>query len=126
SYPHDVRSREGLTSIYNEPVVKATEYERPLNGWKRKYGPLKHSGVVVQTKDGKTHLVHKGNDYGRSSNTVVVDTKHMSSKWERTGKRRPGETVGDFVKRGGKDYNAMNDNCHDATKNNMDPKGKTP
>ena len=79
---------------------------------------MKHSGVVVTTNDGKKYLVHKGSGYGKSSQTVVTDVKHMSSAWSNmdNGKSVKGKSVGDFVKTGGKGYNVFTDNCHHARK----------
>ena len=31
-YPHDVTTQSGLTSIYNERVVRAEHMQRPLSG----------------------------------------------------------------------------------------------
>ena len=51
------------------------------------------------------HLIHKGEGYGKSSQTVVVDAKHMSNKWSTVETRGvQGHTVGDFVKTSGPDY----------------------
>ena len=36
----------------------------------------------ITTESGKQYLVHKGPDFGRSSETVVTDAHHMSSKWK--------------------------------------------
>lgn len=36
----------------------------------------------VTLEDGTKWLVHKGDGYGISSQTVVVDARHMSSKWK--------------------------------------------
>ena len=94
-----------------------------MSGLAGKVG-IKHSGVVVTTKDGKRHLVHKGKGYGESGQTVVVDAKHMSKKWKVTDSQSvSGAKVGDYVKKGGKDYNLATDNCHDASKRMKDIKG---
>jgi hypothetical protein len=75
-----------------------------------------HSGVLVTTKDGGRYLVHKGKDFGKSSQTVVVDAKHMSKLWKKVGKSVSGngKKIGDFVKAGGKDYKIKGGNCHNA------------
>ncbi|EDO47064.1 predicted protein, partial [Nematostella vectensis] len=119
--PHSAKSQAELTDIYNEEVAKVTRYERPLQGFDKKIGPLKHDGVLVETKSGKTYLVHKGKGFGIASDTVVVEMNKMPPNWDKLDSRNglPGETVSDFVKRGGKNYNLLWDNCQDATKRNM-------
>ena len=128
SFPHDVKTQSGLTSIYNEKVVSATRVTRPTGsfgpgssgsssfGW----DPTSHSGVVVKTESGKEWLVHKGQDYGKSSATVVVDTKHMSDKWTRHETQSAGgKNVGSFVETGGSNFNLLSDNCHQSAKRMM-------
>ena len=72
----------------------------------------------VTTDHGKQYLIHKGPNFGKSSQTVVVDAKHMSNKWESMGSRKLDgkESVGDLVKKGGKDYKLLSDNCINAAK----------
>ena len=36
----------------------------------------------VTTAAGEQYLVHKGPEFGKSSQTVVVDAGHMSSNWK--------------------------------------------
>ena len=36
----------------------------------------------VTLHDGSKCLVHKGDGYGLTSQTVVVDARHMSAEWE--------------------------------------------
>ena len=36
---------------------------------------------VTTETPGQQLLIHKGSGYGKSSQTVVVDAKHMSNKW---------------------------------------------
>ena len=88
-----------------------------MSGFLGKIG-FKHSGVVVTTKDGDKHLVHKGKGYGLSSQTVVTHSKHMSKAWNKKGNAKSvnGKTIGDFVKAGGKNYNLFTNNCHHASK----------
>ena len=64
-------------------------------------------------------------DYGKSSQTVVTDAKHMGKGWRNLGNRKSvnGKSVGDFVKAGGKNYNVVTNNCHDASRR-MDNLGK--
>ena len=71
--------------------------------------------MVVKTESGKEWLIHKGKGYGKSSETVVVDIKHMSDKWTRHETRNvTGENlnVGSFVEAGGSGYHLLLDNCH--------------
>lgn len=84
-----------------------------------------HSGVVVTTTDGKKYLVHKGDGYGKSSQTVVVDAKHMGKSWKNVGKsgNGNGKSIGSFVKAGGENYKLSGGNCHDAT-DDMKKNGK--
>ena len=81
--------------------------------------------MVVTTSDGKKYLVHKGSGYGKSSQTVVTDAKHMSNRWKTSGEGKSvnGKNVGDFVKTGGKNYNFITNNCHHAS-SRMDNLGK--
>ena len=82
--------------------------------------PTSHSGVVVKTESGKEWSVHKGQDYGKSSATVVVDTKHMSDKWTRHETQSAGgKNVGSFVETGGSNFNLLSDNCHQSAKRMM-------
>ncbi|KAK2138622.1 hypothetical protein LSH36_2691g00003 [Paralvinella palmiformis] len=121
NFPHDVRSRSGLTSLYNRRVTHVDHYERPLGNSDTMVGPFRHSGVVVRTDDGGRFLVHKGDGYGRSSQTVVTDAKHMSDRWRRVGGHDVSESrVGDFVEAGGSEYSLTRDNCHDGRCRMMD------
>ncbi|KAG7232908.1 hypothetical protein INR49_007976 [Caranx melampygus] len=88
--------------------------KRPLEGTSSWFGPISHSGVRVTLEDGSKYLVHKGDGYGRSSQTVVTDARHMSSAWEPVSSRdfQGTKTVSDFVRAGGSNYNLFTDNCH--------------
>ena len=116
-----MKTQSGLTSIYNEKVVSATTVTRPLEGLTKERGILHHEGVKLKTDKGNEYLVHKGDGFGKSSQTVVVDAKHMSGKWtERQTVEVGGKTnVASFVKEGGKNYNVFTDNCQDAAKRGM-------
>ncbi|KAJ3598259.1 hypothetical protein NHX12_001770 [Muraenolepis orangiensis] len=113
SHNFDLSSKADLTKLFNSPVYGAERMQRPL-GSMVQIGPLSHSGVRLTLKDGSTWLAHKGDGYGVSSQTVVVDTKHMSNNWQikETKNFKGTKTVGDFVKTGGSDYSLFNDNCH--------------
>ena len=67
----------------------------------------------VTTDKGNQYLIHKGPSYGKSSDTVVTDAKHMSSKWQNVRSRDTDGTnnVGSYVKTGGKDYELITGNC---------------
>jgi hypothetical protein len=142
SFPHDIKSKSGLTNLYNKRVVSSQAVERPLAG-KTDLRPGKtaigaanafgittsysdqktratHSGSLVTTSDGSRYLVHKGDGFGKSTDTVVVDAKHMSNNWKPVGASQDvggRATVSDYVKAGGKDYHLRGANCHNATRN---------
>jgi len=80
SHAFDIGTKSGLTSLYNERVVSAEKVTRPLDSFGGKSG-IPHAGVRVTTESGNQYLVHKGSNFGKSSQTVVVDAKHMSSQW---------------------------------------------
>ncbi|KAG7218234.1 hypothetical protein INR49_020543 [Caranx melampygus] len=107
-------SGSSLTRLYNSPVHHAERMKRPLEGTSSWFGPISHSGVRVTLEDGRQYLVHKGDGYGRSSQTVVTDARHMSSAWEPVSSRdfQGTRTVSDFVRAGGSNYNLFTDNCH--------------
>ena len=65
--PHDITSRQGLTSLYDSGVTSVEHVTRPLGGSGGAIG-IQHSGVVVTTNSGDRWLVHKGSGYGDSSN----------------------------------------------------------
>jgi len=114
TFHHDVKTRSGLNKIYNQPVVKVEHVTRPMgsSGGSANVPFVPHHGAVVTTKSGDRYLVHKGNEYGKSSQTVVTDARHMSGKWRTTETRKvQGHTVSDFVKTGGKKYSLLTDNC---------------
>ena len=82
SFPHDIKTKSGLTKLYNQKVVSVQPVERPLAGLnngkianccgncKLKLGVktsisgqksrATHSGVVVRTEDGGRYLAHGG------------------------------------------------------------------
>lgn len=98
--------------------------------------------------DGSQYLIHKGNNYGISSQTVVVNARHMSSSWKVTFSESPAtkqgqsttsgtlvsppqvvathnfqgtKTVAEFVADGGSNYSLIFANCHMASGNMMRP-----
>ncbi|PWS23196.1 hypothetical protein DKP78_14410 [Enterococcus faecium] len=122
SYNYDLSRKSDLTKLYNSKVYVADRMKRPLKGMTVQIGPLSHSGVRVTLEDGTKWLVHKGDGYGLSSQTIVVDARHMSSTWKiiETKNFRGSKTVSDFVRAGGTDYSLIFDNCHDASGRMMD------
>ncbi|KAL1259663.1 hypothetical protein QQF64_010240 [Cirrhinus molitorella] len=122
SYNYDLSKMSDLTKLYNSKVHKAERMTRPLEGMSFQLGKLSHSGVRVTLADGTKWLVHKGDGYGISSQTVVVAARHMSTNWKIVEIKdfRGSKTVSDFVKAGGTDYKLLFDNCHDAAGRMMD------
>jgi len=114
SYNYDLSNASDLRRLYNQAVYKAERMKRPLEGMSFRVGPLSHSGVRVTLADGSKWLVHKGDGFGVSSQTVVVDARHMSSDWTvvETKDFRGSKTVSAFVRAGGTDYSLIFDNCH--------------
>lgn len=119
--PHDINSKEGLTSLYNSRVDYVEHVTRPLEGWLGWLVKDPHSGVVVTTENGDRWLVHKGKGYGDSTRTVVTNAKHMSGVWKSGGSQpaQSGTKVADYVKAGGQNYNAAFNNCNHASKRMM-------
>uniref|UniRef100_A0A671QWK9 Lipocalin/cytosolic fatty-acid binding domain-containing protein n=1 Tax=Sinocyclocheilus anshuiensis TaxID=1608454 RepID=A0A671QWK9_9TELE len=122
SYSYDLSKMSDLRKLYNSKVFKAERMTRPLEGMTFQVGKLSHSGVRVTLEDDTKWLVHKGDGYGISSQTVVVAARHMSNNWKivETKNFRGSKTVSDFVKAGGTDYKLLFDNCHDAADRMMD------
>ncbi|XP_053496081.1 uncharacterized protein LOC128617082 [Ictalurus furcatus] len=122
SYNYDLSRMSDLRKLYNSKVYRAERMTRPLDGMKVQAGILSHSGVRVTLADGTMWLVHKGDGFGISSQTVVVDARHMSRHWKvREVKNFAGtKTVSDFVKAGGTDYSLLFNNCHTAAGRMMD------
>ncbi|XP_063415128.1 uncharacterized protein LOC134697041 [Mytilus trossulus] len=97
--PHDM-NKNRLTNLYNSKVTKVESYSRPLNGFLGKLG-IKHTGVVATTKDGGRYLIHKGSGYGTKSSTIVLNAKHMSKNWKKTGEKLTnGKTISNLMKDG--------------------------
>ncbi|KAJ3598411.1 hypothetical protein NHX12_001921, partial [Muraenolepis orangiensis] len=114
SYNYDLSSMSDLTRLYNSPVYLAERMKRPLGSMDVIIGPISHSGVRVTLSDGSTWLVHKGDRFGISSQTVAVDARHMSTSWRIVETKNFGGTknIGDFVRAGGTDYSLFFNNCH--------------
>uniref|UniRef100_A0AAZ3QZ36 Uncharacterized protein n=1 Tax=Oncorhynchus tshawytscha TaxID=74940 RepID=A0AAZ3QZ36_ONCTS len=116
SYNYDISKMSDLRKLYNSKVYEADRMRRPLEGMSFQVGVLSHSGVRVTLADGSQWLVHKGDGFGISSQTVVVAARHMGRDWKaiETKNFKGSKTVSDFVKAGGTDYSLIFDNCHDA------------
>ncbi|KAA0703416.1 hypothetical protein E1301_Tti006787 [Triplophysa tibetana] len=82
SYNYDLSKMSDLRKLYNSKVYKAERMTRPLEGLSFQLGIISHSGVRVTLDDDTQWLVHKGDGYGISSQTVAVDARHMSRKWK--------------------------------------------
>ena len=124
SRPSYEYSISDLNRLYNARVTYAERFKRPLASSAGSYiisYLADHSGVKVTLDNGQKFLVHKGNEYGTASETVVVDARHMSSVWSSTGERKHihSSTVGDYVRAGGKHYDLFSDNCHHASERMM-------
>ncbi|KAJ8004883.1 hypothetical protein DPEC_G00140920 [Dallia pectoralis] len=115
SYNYDLSKMSELTKLYNSKVYKVDRMRRPLEGTSFQLGIISHSGVRATLADGSMWLVHKGKGFGISSQTVVVDARHMGRDWKivETKNFRGSKTISDFVKAGGTDYSLIFDNCHD-------------
>ena len=125
---HGLTEAYSLSYLYNSRVRLAERYERPLASsasipsWISNALGLKHSGVVVTLQnEGHRYLVHKGDEYGRSSQTVVVDADFMRARnWKLTASKTIRRSrVADYVRAGGSHYNVLHDNCHDASRRMM-------
>jgi len=116
-------TKSGLNKIFNEPVISAEKVQRPASI--NSGSSIIHKGVKVTTSSGNEYLVHKGSDYGKSSQTVVTPASDMSKNWKSVESHPVSNAkVGDFVKAGGANYNVVNDNCYHATDRMMNV-GKT-
>ncbi|TDH11229.1 hypothetical protein EPR50_G00058670 [Perca flavescens] len=116
----DNLSGSSLTNLYNSPVRRAEVVRRPLRVWplsRVAIGKISHSGVRVTLDDGSQYLIHKGQNHGISSQTVVTSADNMSSKWKtmETREFNGRKSVADFVKAGGDTYDVRRANCHHAT-----------
>jgi hypothetical protein len=105
-----------LRQLYNSRVIKAERYQRPLDSGKATPQVLQnlvyHCGVVVTLENGQRWLVHKGNEYGQASNTVVVSASYMNRVWTKIQEKTISRSrVTDYVRAGGVNYNLFLDNC---------------
>lgn len=106
-----------LRELYNSRVVKAERWHRPLDSGKATPNILRnlayHCGVVVTLQNGQRWLVHKGNEYGQASETVVVGASNMSPvTWTKQREKRVSRSrVTDYVSAGGREYSLLFNNC---------------
>jgi hypothetical protein len=119
-----------LTKAYNQPILSAHEYRRPLNikklgidigkGMHDVYpSEWYHTGHVVKLADGQEFLIEKGAGYGHSSNTIVKMKSEMEPGWYPVGDEKPITSlvkIGDLVEAGGKRYILLLDDCQDAVR----------
>lgn len=122
-----------FTGLYNQRVIKAEKWERPLmsggssgyhGSWPWQFVAmalrLRHEGVVVTLQNGSRWLVQKGDKYGNASQTVVLRASYMSRKWKKVQSKRVSRSrLGDYVRAGGKYYSLWRDNCQHAAKRMM-------
>ncbi|XP_071324355.1 uncharacterized protein [Trachinotus anak] len=141
TYNYDL-SGPDLSRVLGSPVYSAERVRRPIGSSASSssgsigsgltpligsisphHDPSTHSGVRevclfnrVTLGDGSKWLIHKGNDYGRASETVVTDARHMGPGWrpESTRDFLGEKTVSDLLRIGGQNYNVLTDNCHHA------------
>ncbi|KAK7944512.1 hypothetical protein WMY93_000240 [Mugilogobius chulae] len=127
-WPRVNMSPKELNSLYNSKVQSAEWMTRPKQGtptWMPNMYPTTHSGVRVTLDDGRKFMVHKGPGFGKSSETVVTDARHMSDKWQVKQTQAVGgaHTVGDYVKTGGENYSIFKgQHCHRAAHDMMNQK----
>uniref|UniRef100_A0A3P9KJ72 Uncharacterized protein n=1 Tax=Oryzias latipes TaxID=8090 RepID=A0A3P9KJ72_ORYLA len=114
---HADLSRPELTDLYNSRVMSAEKMTRRMGSSSSGSGIFSHSGVRVTLEDGSQWLIHKGDGYGDTSETVVTRASGMSSDWKVTQTKdiHGSERVADYVQAGGSDYNLITDNCHHAS-----------
>uniref|UniRef100_A0A3Q3WU62 Uncharacterized protein n=1 Tax=Mola mola TaxID=94237 RepID=A0A3Q3WU62_MOLML len=116
-------SGPALTRIYNSGVYWAERMKRPLEGMNEWAADFRVFMVTfcslfserrVTLGDGSRWLIHKGGNYGISSQTVVVNARQMGPDWRVVQSRnfQGKKTVADFVAAGGSDYSLIFDNCH--------------
>jgi len=115
-----VLGKKQLRELYNSRVVKAQRYIRPKDFCVWRFLKIKlHCGVVVTLEKAYRNvsrwLIHKGLDFGKASETVVVDARCMSAHWRLTTEKIiTKSTVSDYVKAAGPNYSLLCDNCRDA------------
>ncbi|CAF5224498.1 unnamed protein product, partial [Rotaria magnacalcarata] len=116
---HYTHNKQQLNTLYNKLIQSIHEYSRPLQipggNFLNKLG-INHWGQVATYEDGQRFLVHKGNNFGKNSQTVAVDARYMSNNWSPRGSAvnvNPEKSVNlaDLVKSGGAYYNPICDNC---------------
>ncbi|WAR25793.1 hypothetical protein MAR_011497 [Mya arenaria] len=72
----DSPNKSSLNKLYNSQVTHADHVKRPLGTTPSGSKPL-HEGVKVTLKSGDQYLVHKGPNFGKSSDTMVTPASNM-------------------------------------------------
>ncbi|KAK2173239.1 hypothetical protein NP493_891g00031 [Ridgeia piscesae] len=70
THSFDIGRQSELTRLYNQPVRRVTHVERPI-GRLPMIRHLRHTGVVVETEDGRRFLIHKVRDHNTSVGFVI-------------------------------------------------------
>ncbi|CAB3977376.1 Hypothetical predicted protein [Paramuricea clavata] len=105
---------------YGRHTIRCLKRHTMVTSISGKKDRVMHSGVVVETKDNKKYLIHKG----KWSKTEVKKTKievakdSMFNKYTKIGrnfKPKKPRSVRDYYDESGNGYNFINDNCHDGT-----------
>lgn len=73
------------TAYHNYYLNRALSSSSSISSGKRfiigrLFPGLYHAGVVIEVENGDRWLIHKGKDYGDSSDTVITDASYMSSE----------------------------------------------
>ena len=68
----------GPEPFRRETVESAHYATRPLNSGSSNSGPVEHHGVVVNTKEGNSWLIHQP---GPNQMTTVTSASNMSNRW---------------------------------------------
>ncbi|XP_062583989.1 uncharacterized protein LOC134245748 [Saccostrea cucullata] len=134
----ECKTQPCLRRLYNSRVTRAEYWIRPLSGsgssgssgpssggggwWRGKRSfdyYLRHAGVVVTVENGDRWLIHKGSDYGDSSDTVITDAGYMSRQWSQLKSKslsRCSYTVNMFMQNAliSKPYKLIGANCQTA------------
>ena len=120
-----------LKPLFNSNVSSLQEVKRPLdvplgNGLCNNFNVC-HTGVRATTNSGDSYLIHKGANFGNSSQTIVAPANIMSNNWKNAGpntQAKPNTQIKDLVKTGGANYNVFTNNCNDASSKIIKKYGK--
>ncbi|XP_053392316.1 uncharacterized protein LOC128554998 [Mercenaria mercenaria] len=119
----DCRNQAQLTQLYNSGVAKAEYVTRPMSSsdGQKRIPVVHHAGVRLTLNNGDKYLLHKGPNYGKSSDTVITPASNMKQSNWTTKESAPvqGKTVNDFMKNAlpDKKYSVLRGNhCQTAAK----------